>query len=62
MNLEEKVNQQIKEAMKAKDQVALRSLRAIKAEILLFKTSGTHAELDDAARDQDASEDGETAS
>jgi len=49
MSFEEKVNQQIKEAMKAKDQAALRALRAIKSEILLFKTSGTSAELDSAA-------------
>jgi uncharacterized protein YqeY len=48
MNLEEKVNQQMKDAMKAKDQAALRALRAIKSEILLFKTSGASKELDDA--------------
>jgi uncharacterized protein YqeY len=48
MNLEDKVNQQIKEAMKARDQAALRALRAIKSEILLFKTSGASKALDDA--------------
>ncbi len=49
MNLETKVMTELKTAMKAKDQAALRSIRAIKAEILKFKTSGTGAELDDAA-------------
>jgi uncharacterized protein YqeY len=49
MNLEDKVNEQLKVAMKAKDQAALRALRAIKSEILLFKTSGTSKELNDAA-------------
>src|SRR3972149_4918384 len=38
MSLEEKVNNRIKEAMKAKDKVVLESLRAIKAAILLAKT------------------------
>ncbi len=48
MNLEEKVMAGIKEAMKAKDEVRLRSLRAIKAGILLAKTSkGAHGEMDD---------------
>ena len=36
-------------AMKSKDQAALRALRAIKSEILLFKTSGSDNELDEAA-------------
>lgn len=49
MSLEQNVMTALKEAMKAKDQGALRALRAIKSEILLFQTSGTHAELDDAA-------------
>ena len=49
MTLVEKITQSLKEAMKAKDQAALRALRAIKAEILLFKTSGTGAKLDDNA-------------
>jgi uncharacterized protein YqeY len=47
MNLEEKVNTAIKEAMKAKDQAKLRGMRAIKSAILLFKTDGSGAELDD---------------
>ena len=49
MTLEEKITKSLKEAMKAKDQAALRALRAIKAEILLFNTSGTGATLDDNA-------------
>ena len=49
MTLEQKITTGLKEAMKAKDQAALRALRAIKAEILLFQTSGTGADLDEAA-------------
>jgi uncharacterized protein YqeY len=48
MSLEAKIQSDLKEAMKAKDQAALRSLRAIKSSILLHKTSGSHAELDEA--------------
>ncbi len=39
MNLEEKVNGEIKTAMLAKDSKRLEALRAIKAEILLLKSS-----------------------
>lgn len=39
MNLEQKIMEQLKVAMKSKDEVALRTLRAIKAAILLEKTS-----------------------
>ena len=39
MALEQKIQEAIKEAMKAKDTVALSAVRAIKGEILLFKTS-----------------------
>lgn len=39
MNLEEKIMADLKNAMLAKDEKALRSLRAIKAAILLAKTS-----------------------
>src|SRR5688572_32778917 len=39
MPLEEKIMAQMKDAMKSKDEKALRSLRAIKAAILLAKTS-----------------------
>lgn len=49
MTLEQKVTKALTGAMRAKDQAALRALRAIKAEILLFKTSGTGAQLDEAA-------------
>lgn len=38
MNLEEKVMSQMKDAMKGKNEAALRSLRAIKAEIIKAKT------------------------
>lgn len=49
MNLESKINNDLKEAMKNKDQAALRSIRAIKAAILLFKTDGSGNELDTAS-------------
>ena len=39
MNLEQKIMAALKTAMLAKDEVALRSLRAVKAAILLSKTS-----------------------
>ena len=39
MTLEEQIQQSIKEAMKAKDAIAMSATRAIKGEILLFKTS-----------------------
>ena len=44
MTLEEQIQESIKEAMKAKDTVALNATRAKKGEILLFKTSegGSH--------------------
>ena len=38
MNLEQKIMAEMKESMKAKDEAALRSLRAIKAEIIKAKT------------------------
>jgi uncharacterized protein len=46
MNLESLITNDLKEAMKAKDQVALRSIRAIKAAILIFKTDGSGDVLD----------------
>lgn len=49
MNLEQKVMGELKSAMKAKDQAALRTLRAIKAAILLAKTDGSGKELDEAS-------------
>ena len=39
MSLEQQIMEHLKEAMKAKDEAALRSLRAIKAAILLAKTA-----------------------
>ncbi len=48
MSLETKVMTALKEAMKAKDQAALRSIRAIKAAILLQKTDGSGKALDEA--------------
>lgn len=48
MSLEERIMQDLKTAMKAKDKSALRGLRAVKAAILLAKTDGTGQELDEA--------------
>jgi uncharacterized protein YqeY len=45
MSLQQKVMEQMKVAMKAKDAVALESLRAIKSALLLESTSGTSTEL-----------------
>lgn len=44
MSLETKVMEEIKSAMRAKDEAALRTLRAIKAAILLEKTSASGAD------------------
>lgn len=46
MTLEEVINNDIKEAMKAKDQAWLRGVRAIKAAILIAKTDGTGQVMD----------------
>jgi uncharacterized protein YqeY len=48
MSLEKTIMQDLKAAMKAKDQAALRSIRAVKAAILLQKTDGSGKELDSA--------------
>lgn len=48
MSLELKVNEEIKNAMRAKDEATLRSLRAIKAAILIEKTSGSGTEISEA--------------
>ena len=45
MNLETQIMAQLKEAMKAKNTVALEALRAVKSELLLAKTSGAGSEL-----------------
>lgn len=47
MSLEQKITTDLKTAMKAKDQAALRSIRAIKAAILLAKTDGSGKEMDE---------------
>jgi len=49
MSLENKINEVIKTAMKAKDSAALRSLRAVKNAILLAKTDGSGKEIDEQA-------------
>ena len=46
MTLQSKVMEDMKSAMKAKDKVSLRGLRAIKSAILLAQTDGTGAEID----------------
>lgn len=48
MSLETKVMEQMKDAMRAKDEAALRTLRSIKAAILLEKTSGSGTEITEA--------------
>lgn len=48
MSLEVRINDEIKTAMKAKDAVTLRGLRAIKSQILLAKTDGSGKEFDEA--------------
>ena len=45
MTLEERINQDLKEAMKSKDKATVRGIRAIKQSILLFKTDGSGEEL-----------------
>lgn len=48
MALEQKIMEQMKDAMKSKDEAALRTLRAIKAAILIEKTSGSGTEITEA--------------
>lgn len=48
MSLQTNIMAALKDAMRAKDQIALESLRAIKSEILLAQTSGSGAELTEA--------------
>jgi uncharacterized protein YqeY len=45
MTLEARINEDLKTAMKAKDQVSLRGIRAIKSALMLFNTSGTGEEM-----------------
>ncbi len=49
MSLESKLMADLKIAMKAKDQAALRSIRAVKAAILILKTDGSGNEIDEDA-------------
>ena len=48
MSLETRIMPDLKEAMRNKDQAALRGIRAIKAAILIIKTDGSGTELDEA--------------
>jgi len=48
MTLEQQIQKSIMDAMKAKDNVKLNAMRAIKSEILVAKTSGADHELSDA--------------
>ncbi len=49
MSLEQKIMADLKDAMRAKDEVALRTLRAIKAAIIIEKTAeGANGEIDEA--------------
>ena len=50
MTLEEKINEDLKTAMRARDEVGLRGIRAIKSAILLAKTDGSGQAID-AARE-----------
>lgn len=47
MSLESTINEDLKNAMKAKDQVALRGIRAIKSAILIYNTSGAEGEMNE---------------
>ena len=49
MTLQEKINIDLKAAMKAKDAAAKRGIRAIKAQLLLAKTDGSGKDLDEAS-------------
>ena len=47
MTLEEKINQELVAGMKAKDEVTLRGIRAIKSAIQLIKTDGSGQVMDE---------------
>lgn len=47
MSLEPIINEDLKNAMKAKDQAALRGIRAVKSAILLYNTSGSSEPLNE---------------
>lgn len=48
MTLDQKIAQDLITAMKAKDEVALRGIRAIKSALLLLKTDGSGQEMNEA--------------
>ena len=48
MDFIQKINEDLKAAMKAKDQVKLRTVRAVKAAILLAQTDGSGQQVDEA--------------
>src|SRR5690625_4161697 len=48
MSLEDRIQKDMVQAMKAKDSDRLRTLRAIKSEILLEKTTGKDVQIDEA--------------
>jgi uncharacterized protein len=48
MSLQTQIMDALKVAMKAKDQIALESLRAVKSELLLAQTSGSDSEFTEA--------------
>jgi uncharacterized protein len=45
MALEERINSDLKDAMKAKDDAALRTIRSIKAALIMLKTDGSGEEI-----------------
>ncbi len=47
MTLEQKINTDLKTAMKAKDEAAKRGIRAIKSAIILVKTDGSKEEMNE---------------
>lgn len=47
MSLEVRINEDLKEAMKSKDAISLRGIRAVKAAILLAKTDGSGEALNE---------------
>ena len=47
MSFEERINKELTAAMKAKDEVTLRAVRAIKSAIIVAKTDGTHQPVDE---------------
>lgn len=52
MSLEARINEDLKTAMKAKDEVALRGIRAIKSAIMLVKTDGSGVALNETSEVQ----------